>query len=88
MEEEERPVEMRPARPQAVAEQIDHLERIRAGRDDTRVMLALRRISDDARNDRNVLPGVIDTVKVSDTVGEVTQCLAGDYGRYEEPVAL
>jgi methylmalonyl-CoA mutase N-terminal domain/subunit len=88
MEEEERPVELHPARPEAVAEQIDRLEGTRAERDDARVMRALRRISDDARNDRNVMPAVIDAVKAYATVGEVTRCLAEVYGRYEEPVAL
>ncbi len=87
-EEEERPVGLRPARPEAVAEQIDHLERNRAERDDARVMQALRRISGDTRKDDNVMPGMIDAVEICVTVGEVSQYLAEVYGRCEEPVAL
>ena len=88
MEEEERPVELHPARPEASAEQIERLACTRAERDDALVKSALGRVVDDARGGRNVMPGVIEAVKAYASVGEITGCLAEVYGRYSEPVAL
>jgi methylmalonyl-CoA mutase N-terminal domain/subunit len=88
IEEEERPVELHPFKDEVCAEQIARLSRVRAERDNVKVKQALQRVVTDAKEGRNVMPGVIEAVKAYATVGEITRCLVGVYGRYREPVAL
>jgi methylmalonyl-CoA mutase N-terminal domain/subunit len=62
------------------------LERIRAERDNAEVRRTLDRVLADAREERNVLPALMEAVKAYATVGELTHCLVEAYGRYEEPI--
>lgn len=84
--EQEPAVEFHSFREEVCAEQIRRLKRIRDERDDTGVKSALRRVRADAEHGRNVMPGMMEAVRVYATVGELTQCLAEVYGRYEEPI--
>ncbi len=86
IEEEERQVEFHPFNTQVSTEQLKRLERIRCQRDNAAVKRALQKVLADAREGRNVMPGMIDAVKGYATVGELTNCLVEVYGRYEEPV--
>jgi methylmalonyl-CoA mutase N-terminal domain/subunit len=43
-------------------------------------------LREDARNDKNLLPPVIEAVKEYATVGEIIQTLKDVYGEYEEPI--
>lgn len=88
IKEEEQPVEFHSFKEDVSAEQIKRLNRIRTERDNANVKNVLRRVLDDAREGRNVMPAIIDAVKAYATVGELTECLAEVYGRYEEPVCL
>ena len=47
---------------------------------------ALGRLTDDARQDVNVMPAIMVAVKAYATVGEMTEALVSVYGRYDEPV--
>ena len=85
-EEEEHEVQMHPYSEQDTQMQIDSLNRIRAERDNAKVKTALARLGADAREERNVMPAIMDAVKAYATVGEITQELAGVYGRYQEPI--
>ena len=86
--EQEQQVEFHPFKEEACADQIRRLERTRAERDKTKVESALARVLADAKDGRNVMPGMIDAVKAYATVGELTSCLVTAYGRYNEPVRL
>lgn len=86
--EEEQQVEFHPFKEEACADQIRRLERTRAERDKAEVESALARVRADAKDGRNVMPGMIDAVKAYATVGELTSCLVEAYGRYDEPVRL
>ncbi len=88
MEEEEQVVEFHPFKEELCAEQIRRLNRTRAERDNAKVKRALEALVADAREGRNVMPGMIDAVKAYATVGELTHCLVEVYGRYDEPVRL
>jgi len=86
MEEEERPpVEFHPFKEEVCAEQIERLNRIRSERDNAKVAGALQTVRADAKAGRNVMPSIIAAVEAYATVGELTQCLVEEYGRYEEP---
>ena len=85
-EEEEHDVQMHPYSEQDTQMQIDSLNRIRAERDNAKVKTALARLGADACEERNVMPAIMDAVKAYATVGEITQELAGVYGRYQEPI--
>ena len=86
MEEEERPIEFHPFKEEACAEQIKRLHRVRSDRDEAEVSRAVQRVLTDAKENRNVMPGIIDAVKAYATVGELTNCLVEAYGRFDEPV--
>ncbi len=83
---EEQPVAFHPYNEDVFDRQVRRLKQVRAERDDERAARALDRVVDDARAGRNVMPGIIDAVKMYATVGELTRCLADVYGRYEEPL--
>lgn len=86
MEEEEQQIDFHPFKEEVCREQVKRLERTRAQRDNAEVKRVIDRVAGDAKAGRNVMPGVIDAVKAYTTVGELTNCLTGVYGRYVEPV--
>ncbi len=86
VEEEERSVECHPFNAEICTKQIKRLESVRAKRNNDTATCAVRRVLDDARAERNVMPGMIDAVKAYATVGELTNCLVEAFGRYEEPI--
>ena len=85
-EEEERTVECHRCREEDYAEQIRRLSGVRAERDEAQVRQAMERVHADAKENRNVMPALIDAVKAYATVGELTNALVNVYGRYEEPI--
>ncbi|MCP4248155.1 MAG: methylmalonyl-CoA mutase [bacterium] len=87
-EEDEQQVELHRFRDEVCTEQIKRLERVRAERDEAEVNAALGNVLAAAEKGGNVMPGMIEAVKAYATVGELTQCLAKVYGRYDEPVDL
>ena len=86
VQEEEPQVEFHQFNETACAEQIKRLERIRSERDSAQVRSAVDAVLADAKAGSNVMPSVITAVKAYATVGELTGCLVGAYGKYEEPV--
>jgi len=64
-------------------EQIDRLQAFRASRDAAKVDAARAAIERDAREDRNLMPALIDAVRAGTTLGEVVATLKAVYG--EQP---
>jgi len=85
-EEEEHDVQFHPYRDEDVSLQVESLNRIRKERDASRVAAMLERVGTDARADRNVMPAIMEAVKAYASVGEITDELVKNYGRYQEPV--
>jgi methylmalonyl-CoA mutase N-terminal domain/subunit len=85
-EEEEPAVEFHSFREEDSRNQIQKLNRVRAGRDPAKVNQALTTLSHDAKAGNNVMPAVMNAVKVYATVGEITDCLIDIFGRYQEPL--
>jgi len=86
IDEEEPQVEFHPFREEACTRQVGRLNDVRRRRDNAAVDAALRRVLDDAKAARNVMPAVISAVKAYATVGEITQRFVEAYGRYQEPI--
>jgi methylmalonyl-CoA mutase N-terminal domain/subunit len=64
------------------AEQQRRLERVRAKRDDAVVRRRLATVADAADTGQNLLPPIIDAVRVRATVGEISGVLREKWGRY------
>jgi methylmalonyl-CoA mutase N-terminal domain/subunit len=88
IEEEEPDIAFHPFKEEDCRAQVARLEAIRAQRDGAAVQDALRRVTGDATDGRNVMPAVIEAVKAYASVGEITQCLVTAYGRYQEPIVF
>ena len=86
MEEEEKKVEFHPYKEEDTRIQIDSLNAVRASRDKAKAEACLARVAADAKAGVNVMPALVEAVKASCTVGELTKQLVGVYGRYREPV--
>ena len=63
--------------------QIEHLEAIKADRDDDAVADALAAVADAAAGDDNVLPPVIEAVKTYATVQEICDVFREEFGEYQ-----
>jgi methylmalonyl-CoA mutase N-terminal domain/subunit len=85
-EEEEPDIAFHPFKEEDARSQIERLNRVRAERDTQKVDQALAKLSEDAKAGVNVMPAVMNAVKVYATVGEITDCLVGVFGRYKEPI--
>jgi methylmalonyl-CoA mutase N-terminal domain/subunit len=70
--------------PRAEDEQVARLESFRAARDRHRVEAALAALERAAREDRNVLPPILDAVRAEATLGEVADALRAVFGEHRE----
>ncbi|QLD88422.1 methylmalonyl-CoA mutase family protein [Natronomonas salina] len=68
--------------------QLDRLEAVKAERDDAAVEGALEAIDEAIENDENVMPPIVDAVKVYATMGEIMAVFEDHYGAYQETVGL
>ncbi len=88
VDEEEQGVDLHPFKEENCRKQLDRLSAIRRARDAAQVASSIEALSTDARAGRNIMPATVRAVQSYATVGEITGCLVGVYGRYEEPVRL
>jgi methylmalonyl-CoA mutase N-terminal domain/subunit len=68
--------------------QVERLRSLRARRDGTAVQAALQKIDAVARTDDNLLPAIVEAVKVYATVGEISDTLRRVFGEYRESVVI
>jgi methylmalonyl-CoA mutase N-terminal domain/subunit len=69
--------------------QVKRLGEVKADRDDDAVRDALARLTTEAADsERNLMPALIDAVRVYTTEGEIMDALAGVFGRYTEVPVL
>ena len=74
--------------PAAEAEQIEHLERWRAGRDGDAVETALAELHRVATTDENLMPATIAFARAGGTVGEWAGALRKVFGEYRAPTGV
>lgn len=72
----------------AEKKQVDALTRVRAERDQAKVDSALERLKQAATEDKNLMPELLDCVRVYATVGEMVDVLKVVYGEYREPAFI
>ncbi|MEE9167226.1 MAG: methylmalonyl-CoA mutase family protein [Candidatus Neomarinimicrobiota bacterium] len=69
--------------PGATAKQIDRVKKFKRTRDNLAVASSRESLATAATNDENLLPYLIQAVKVRTTLGEISDTLRGVYGEYE-----
>ena len=74
--------------PKAEKEQLTELKKIRTKRDDNQVKHALKVLRDAAESDTNLMPSIIEAVKVYATLGEICGVLREIFGEYRAPDIL
>ena len=68
--------------------QVEKLERLRDGRDASAVSAALDAIQQAADSDENLVPLMLDAVKQSATLGEISDSLRKVWGEYRERIVV
>jgi methylmalonyl-CoA mutase N-terminal domain/subunit len=68
--------------PRLEAEQIERLRAFRASRDARKSAAALKSVRRDAREDRNLMPALIEAVSSGSTLGEIVGALKEVYGEH------
>ncbi len=69
-------------------EQIERVRRLRAGRDGEAVAASLRRLNEVARGEDNLMPPILESVKVYATLGEICGELRAVFGEYRAPTVV
>jgi len=82
--EEGLPTEVLRIDPQAEREQVERLRAVRERRDPERAAAAVRELTAAAREDRNLMPAILDSVRAEVTLGEISDALREVYGEYRE----
>ena len=75
--------------PELEREQIAFLKSVKESRDNIAVKNALERLEETAKkNDRNLMPYILDALKVYASEGEIMGTLKKVYGAYREPIII
>lgn len=69
-------------------EQIKFLKKIKAGRDNDAVNNALSALKDAAKENGNIMPAVINAVKVYASVGEICNTMREVFGEFKETIVI
>jgi methylmalonyl-CoA mutase N-terminal domain/subunit len=83
----EAPTEVLRIHPAAERDQVERLQALRARRDTARTTASLQSLVTAAREDRNLMPSILDCVRAEATLGEISDALRGVYGEYREAIA-
>ena len=84
-EGEEMEVELHEYRHESVQEQIQRLREVKRERDGQKVVRTLRDLEKAAREEKNVMPYLLECCKSYATVGEMTKIFKEVYGEFKEP---
>jgi methylmalonyl-CoA mutase N-terminal domain/subunit len=74
--------------PKVEKEQVARVQRLRRERDNRKVEKALEKLHHAADRDENLMPTIIDAVKVYATLGEITEVMRKVYGEYKELIVI
>ncbi len=85
---EERPLELLKIEPEVERSQIERVKKIKAERNQTMVSEHLGRVHAAARNGTNLMPPLIEAVKASCTLGEISDVYRDVFGVYRDPAWL
>ena len=68
--------------------QIERVRAFRLRRDPVRWQASLDRVREHARAGQNLMPGILEAVESSATVGEVAETMRSVFGEFKETVAI
>jgi methylmalonyl-CoA mutase N-terminal domain/subunit len=88
IEKEEYPIELLRVDPKVEHEQVASLQRLRRERDNRKVEDVLGKLRRVAEKDENLMPQMVDAVKVYATLGEICEVLRQVYGEYKELIII
>ncbi len=63
--------------------QIERLEKLRKGRDDAKVKVALERLEQVAQTEENTVPAILECVENYCTLGEISQVFRSIFGEQD-----
>jgi methylmalonyl-CoA mutase N-terminal domain/subunit len=86
VESDEQPVDILRIGSAAETRQRERLAQLRATRNSTAADAAIEALAAAAREDRNVIPAMLDCARAYCTLHEIRQTLEQIYGSYREPV--
>jgi len=87
-DDDETEVEILKVGEEASETQHRRLSELRERRDDGRVRETLDRLQESAREDRNLMPPMLEAARAYATLGEIRETLEEVYGRFQEPVTF
>ncbi len=82
------PVPVMKIDPNIEAAQVERLQKVRATRDAKKCAAALTRIDAAARCEQNLVPEILEAVKASATVGEISNVLRAVWGEHVETLVI
>ena len=88
IDEEERTIEVHEYDPALVKQQIQMLQKVKRDRDNKKVAASLENLRSKACTDENLMPYIIECVRVYTTVGEITSVFKEVFGKFEEPIGI
>ena len=88
IEKEELPIELLRVDPKAEKAQTAALSKLKRERNKKKVEDALNKLRHSAEKDENLMPTIIDAVKVYSTLGEICEVLRQVYGEYKELIII
>jgi len=81
--EEEKPTNLLRVDPVVRTQQIERLKKLKSKRDDAAVEKCLAGLKQGAQSDKNLMPLILEAVKVYATLGEICNVLRGVFGEYQ-----
>lgn len=82
------PLELLRVEPQIEKEQLAKLETVKKERNNAKVKRVLEELHGNADRDENLMPMIIEAVKVYATLGEICDVLREVFGKYEELIVI
>jgi methylmalonyl-CoA mutase N-terminal domain/subunit len=84
--EEEEPTDILKIDAELERRQVDKLKKLKSTRDNDAVKRALARVSETAAGEANLMPAIVDAVRVYATLGEVSDAMRSRFGEFHPPV--
>jgi len=84
--EEEEPTDILKIDAELERRQVEKLKKLKSTRDNDAVKRALARVSETAAGEANLMPAIVDAVRVYATLGEVSDAMRSRFGEFHPPV--
>jgi len=88
IEEEECPIKLFRIDPKVEEQHMARLQKVKRERDKGKVKRMLDKLHDEAEKDKNLMPTIIEAVKVYTTLGEICDVFRDVYGEYKEVIVI